>query len=161
MRRTALLAIVAALIALGASAPAPLAAQSVVKKIKRTAKEKVEDQKRRTEQGVVDQAVEPLDSTLAKGTRPIDGAVARTTAHADSAVSRAERAVRASLEGEAREVHRIEEGLREGRFLLDEMTFLEGSDAVDPASEAQLAALAEALLKTPGTFLVQAHVVMP
>ena len=160
MRRTALLVLVAGLIAVGASTPPPIAAQSVVKKIKRTAKEKVDDQKRRTEQGVVDQAVEPLDSTLAKGARPIDSAVARTTAHADSAVSRAERAVRASLEGETREVRRIADGLRDGRFVLDRIAFIDHSEALDPESEAQLAALTEALTMTPGTFLVQAHVVM-
>jgi outer membrane protein OmpA-like peptidoglycan-associated protein len=161
MRRTALLAVVAGLIALGASAPPPLAAQSVVGKIKRTAKQKVEDQKRSIEQGVVDQAVEPLDSTLAKGARPVDSAVARTTAHADSAVSRVERVVRASLEGEPHEVRRIAEGLREGRFVLDQLSFLDGTEELDPASEGQLAALAEALTKTAGTFLLQVHVAMP
>lgn len=161
MRRTALLAVVAALIALSASTPPPVAAQSVIKKIKRTAKEKVEDQNRRTEQGVVDQAVEPLDSTLAKGARPVDTAFARTTAHADSAVSRAERAVKASLQGEPREVRRIAAGLRDGRFVLDRIAFLDGTESLDPVSDEQLAALAEALSKAPATFLVQAHVDRP
>lgn len=133
-------------------------AQSIVRRAKGAVKAKAAERKRQTEDSLIAKAVEPVDSAMAKSARPVEGAMDRATAHADSAVSRIEQTIAAAARGDSREVQELAADLGQGRAVLDEVRFIGASDQLAPESEPQLIALAAALRRVPGTFLLEVYV---
>ncbi len=132
------------------AAPLPLRAQ-LGKKLTERIKQNASLRKQQTEENLVARAAEPADSALERVAAPVDSAAAHAAAKAGKAVSALGRS------GGAAEEARIREALAQGRADLPAVQFESGGDAIAPASEPTLAALARVLAGTPGVFLVQAR----
>jgi outer membrane protein OmpA-like peptidoglycan-associated protein len=138
------------LMGLLSAAPRPADAQ-FTKLVRERIKQKVEDRKRVTEETLVTRASEPADSALERIMSPVDSTAGEIGANAGAAISRVGR--------EPDPVAKEEAGLREqlaaGRADLAGVAFEPGTDALSPASEPTLAALARVLGGADGMFLLQ------
>jgi outer membrane protein OmpA-like peptidoglycan-associated protein len=127
----------ALLIATTAILPSDVDAQSVLRRVKAEAKKRVADRKQTKEDSIVVKAGDAVDST----------------------VSRAERALTAAVDPQSREARRTRAALADGRLILGNVAFVDGTAKLSPGSDEQLAHLAAALSDVRGTFLVESHVV--
>jgi outer membrane protein OmpA-like peptidoglycan-associated protein len=139
------------------AAPQAADAQSVLKRIKQSAKQKISDRKAQTKDNIVNAAGEPVDSALVKAGEPVDSAVSKSASGVAAAVAKGADKGKAALGIESAS-YRIAEALKEGRAVLDEIRFQPGTAMFDPSSESTLIALRDALLSVEGTFLIEAHV---
>ncbi|HEY7637924.1 MAG TPA: OmpA family protein [Gemmatimonadales bacterium] len=125
----------------------------LLKRVTERVKQKVAERKQQTQEAVLNRAAEPADSALAKVTSPVESLAARAGGGAGAAVGRLGRGEGMGSE----ETTRIREELAGGRVSLPNITFVPGTDAIDPASEPSLQALAAALAQWPSPVLIQAR----
>ncbi len=128
----------------------PLQAQ-FSKKLTERIKQNASLRRQQTEENLLARAAEPADSAMERIASPVDSAAARAAGKAGKAVSAVGRGAGAAEEA------RIREALAGGRADLPAVQFERGGDAIAPASEPTLAALARVLAGTPGVFLIQAR----
>ena len=134
----------------------------VIKTIKEHATKKVNDRKKAADSTIVRATDKAVDSTLLKASRPLDTLVGRGSAVIDTTLNRTGDAVSAGLgrlTGDASGSDHIAADLGNGRVSLPELRFVERTSMLDSASMPILRRVAAALGKTPGSFLVEGHVV--
>jgi outer membrane protein OmpA-like peptidoglycan-associated protein len=134
----------------GLETPAPAHAQ-FSKLVKERVKQKVEERKRQTEEHLITRATEPADSALERIMSPVDSVAGKLGSTAGAAVSKMGR----GPDPLAREAALLEEQLASGHADLTGVAFEPESDALNPASEPTLTALAQVLTGSEGVFLLQ------
>ena len=148
---------VAAVLAAWSAAPAPLQAQSILKRIKDQTVKRVEERKAKLDSVVVTTAGGTVDSALAKGGRGADAVVNKVGDVANTAIATTERGVKNVVGGRADPVKEIAGRLASGRAVFDDVRFVTGADQLDPSAIDGLKHLAAAIVATPGTYLIEAH----
>lgn len=146
---------VAAVLAAWSAAPAPVHAQSILKRIKDQTTKRVEERKAKLDSVVVTTAGGAVDSALAKSGRGADAVVNKVGDVANSAITATESTVKQAVVGD--QVGELSARLASGRAVLDDVRFVAGADQLDPSSAETLKRLAAAIVATPGTFLIEAH----
>ena len=137
--------------------PDGLDAQSVFKRIKENAKQKVTDRKAQTKDHIVNASGEPVDSALAKAGQPVDSAISKTASGVAGALAKSADGAKAVL-GANDASQQIVEALEAGRAVLPEIAFHPGTALFDESAEPALTALRDALNRVDGMFLIEGHV---
>lgn len=114
-------------------------------------KQKAAERKRQTEENLITRAAEPADSALERIMSPVDSAAARAGGKAGAAVARVAR----GPDPVSQEETQLREQLAAGRADLTGVAFDPGTDALNPASDPTLAALARVLASATEVFLLQ------
>ena len=132
---------IAMTIALVAVPATDAGAQSVFKRIKENAKQKVADRKSETKDRIVQASGEPVDSALAKTVEPVDSIISKSASGVAVAVSRKADGLATAFRDQDSFADEIGAALDAGRVILPDITFHHGTAVLDPASDPALAAL--------------------
>jgi outer membrane protein OmpA-like peptidoglycan-associated protein len=148
-----LLSIVLITLVAGVAVPSTAEAQSIPKKIRSAAKERLKTRSEKTEEHILEQTRGAVDSTIAPGAEGIDSAVS-VVGGAAAGLPR----VLGTAVGGGGEGLRIRKALESGRAVLPGIAFLPGTVQFAKTAEPHLAALAEAMVAVGGTFLIECWV---
>lgn len=154
MRR--MLSVVLVLATIGMLVPQVARAQ-VWKRIKQDAAEKYEARKAKTDSNLVEAAAKAVDSTLEKTGRGADAVVSAAGTLVDTVLTKTERGITEAFNGGGSLGDRIAKDLADGRAVLREIRFGEGSDELEPSGVTAASELASALEAATGVWLLEVH----